>query len=138
MTAKEWLLRGWKIDGEIKALEESKMELKDRLTSITRNTDGVNVSSSKDPHKFDSYVVLCDQIDQKLQALLNVKTEIFDAIYKLEDTQQRQVLLERYVNFHTLEETAVNMNYSYQQICRIQGDAFINIQHIIDDETKCY
>lgn len=136
MTVKDWLMRAWRIDAEIQSLADSKDELFNRFTSTVGNTDKEAVYGTKDPHKFDSYIILSEQINAQIDKLLAIKSEIFAAIRKIEDTRYRQVLEERYIRMHTLEETAVVMGYSYQQICRLQGEAFQEIKQFIKDETK--
>ncbi len=136
MTVKQWLMRGWTIDREINSLLRAKREAFERLTSITAKLEGVTVSGTKDPHRYEMYASFESEIDQKIDELYAVKTEILNAISHLPRSNERAVLTERYVNLHTLERTAVELNYSYQQVCRIQGKAFDSLREILKDEIK--
>lgn len=136
MTVKQWLMRGWKIEEEIASLQRAKAEAYERATSITAQLNGAGVSSSKDPHKFENYAMYEGEILNQIDRLLAVKAEILSAISRVEDVRYRAVLTERFVNLHTLELTAVNLNYSYQHLCRLQGEAFDALRPIIKDEIE--
>lgn len=134
MTAKQWLSRGRGIDREINLLLKTKDETFERLISITANTSGDVVSGTKDPHKFDKLIELGDKIDQRIDELVRIKSEIFDAVSQLKDWRQREVLMSRYIRMKKWEEIALEMNYSYMQITRIHGEALSEIKDVIE----CY
>ena len=70
---------------------------------------------------------LQDEINVEIDKLVNLEREIRHAIDKLADDKLREVLEYHYINGMTLEQTAVKMNYSYRQICRIHGEALAKI-----------
>ena len=113
MDARQWLGRARGINREIDALLKAKQEARDQLTRMTQNYQSDGAQSSKDPHKFDRLGELENMIDQKINELLQVKTEITEAITQLKDGRQRTVLLNYYVRCKTQEEIAVEMRYSY-------------------------
>lgn len=123
MTAKEWLRRGWKIDQEINSLLRTKRETRDRLTSITAGYDGDPVQGTRDPHKYDRLVELDSKIDERVDQLVQIKAEITDAIAQVQDSRYRTLLTERYMEFKTWEQIAVDMDYSRQHIDRLHGQA---------------
>ena len=126
MTTKEvkqclWRARG--IDREIESLRKTIANEYDRITSITAQLSGISVSSTKDPHKFDSLVELEDTINQRVRELEAVKVEILNKINALDDSRYRQVLKLYYVDGYTLEEIAVQMHYSFKHISRLKYEA---------------
>lgn len=128
MTAKDWLRRGWQIDQEINSLLRTKQETRDRLTSVTAGYDGESVQGTRDPHRYDRLAELDEKIDQRIDQLVAVKQEIMDAIAQVEDSRYRTLLTERYMEFRTWEQIAVDMNYSWKHIHRIHGEALIELE----------
>lgn len=116
--ARKWLGRARSIDREIAALCKAKQEAWDQLTHITQNYTSDGAQSTKDPHKLDRFVELCDSIDKKGEELLEAKSEILDVIAKVKDGRHRTVLLDYYIRGMTLEQIAVEIHTSYRQTKR--------------------
>lgn len=116
MTAKEWLMRVWKLNDEISALLEAKRIEYERCISTTSAFTGEVVKSTKCPHKFDKLTELEIKIDVRIDRLYAIKTEILEAINSIENITYRTLLIERYINCKTWEKIAVDMNYSYSNI----------------------
>lgn len=131
MTAKEWLQRSWKIDREITALQNMLDETYSRLTSITANMGSVTVQGTKDVHKFDRVGELSDKIGERIAQLVTVKNEVAEAIAQVDGERYRTLLIDRYTRYMTWEQIAVEMNYSYMQICRLHGDALRAVEPVI-------
>ena len=127
MTAKQWLSRGRWIEREISALMKTRDETRDRLTHITQNYDGDGAQTTKDPHKFDALVELEYKLDERIDELCAVKTEILDAIGKLEDSRERLALQLYYIDMKSWEQVAVELNYSWRQTMYIRKQAIHNI-----------
>lgn len=136
MTAKEWLMRGRGIEREIKALEQSQREAYERLTRATTSLDKISVRATKDPHLFDAYAALSDKIQARTAALIGVRVEIIQATEKLEDANQRTLLIERYVNGKTWEKICVDMKYSWKQVHRIHGAALRCFLEFFQDDIE--
>lgn len=134
MTTKEWLCRAQNIDREIGQLMRERRNAWDRAVSITSRLNSACVSGTKDPHKYDALVEYEMVIDAKVDELYNTKREIQQAIWAVQDGTLRAVLLERYIEGKKWEQIAVELNYSYMQICRLHGKALAEIKDVI----KCY
>ena len=132
MTAKDWLRRGWQIDQEINSLLRTKQETRDRLTSVTAGYDGESVQGTRDPHKYDRLAELDEKIDQRIDQLVAVKQEIMDAIAQVEDSRYRTLLTERYMEFRTWEQIAVDMNYTWRRVMQLHGEALNSIGQVVD------
>lgn len=131
MTAKDWLRRGWQIDQEINSLLRTKQETRDRLTSVTAGYDGESVQGTRDPHKYDRLAELDEKIDQRIDQLVAVKQEIMDAIAQVEDSRYRTLLTERYMEFKTWEQIAVDMNYTWRRVMQLHGEALIALGQVV-------
>lgn len=131
MTAKQFLSRGRWIEREISALMRTRDETRDRLTHITQSYDGDGAQSTKDPHKFDALVELEYKLDERIDALCAVKTEILDTICKLEDSRERLALQLYYIDMKTWEEVAVDLKYSWKQTMRIRKTALAHVEEML-------
>lgn len=127
MTAKQFLSRGRWIEREITSLISTRDETRDRLTHITQNYDSDGAQSTKDPHKFDALVELEYKLDERIDELCAVKTEILDAIGKLEDSRERLALQLYYIDMKSWEQVAVELHYSWRQTMYIRKQAINNI-----------
>lgn len=133
MRTKNWLMRAWNIDSEIDALMEQRKELQDRITSVTAAT-GETVQSSKDPHKFDSYLILCEKLMRRLDILIKTKEEIIDAISTVSSPTLRTILLMRYVNNCPWDAICDRLGYEHSQISRLHGIALKEVEEYMKEK----
>ena len=131
MTAKEYLRRAYKLNEEIDQLETAKHEMFSRITSITPDYNGDTVSGTKDPHKYDAYAQFAAEIDNRVDELINIKSDILNTINKVEDAKLRTLLIARYINFMTFESIAVMMNYDWRWIIQLHSRALMEIERIL-------
>lgn len=92
------------------------------------------VSGGGDNDPMVQYVDLEKKIDERVDELHMVKVEILNAINTVPDCTLRTLLIERYINFKTWEQIAVNLNYTYRQTVRLHGRAL----EIIKDVIECH
>lgn len=117
MTTKDWLMRAWRIDKEIEAMLVARKRAYDRCTSVTTCPREVVVTSSHDPDTAMIALLNIETlIDERIDQLNQIKAEIFNAITAVPDCTLRTLLIERYINFKTWEQIAVDMGYSYSNI----------------------
>ena len=64
---------------------------------------------------------------------IDLQREIRAAIATVPEVRLRTLLEYKYINLLTLDETAVRMNYSYPQICRLHGRALQSVKMIWND-----
>ena len=136
MNAKQFLSRGRWIEREITSLIRTRDETRDRLTHITQNYDGDGAQTTKDPHKFDALVELEYKLDERIDELCAVKTEILDAIGKLEDSRERLALQLYYIDMKSWEQVAVELHYSWRQTMYIRKSALKNMEVIINGNLE--
>lgn len=131
MTAKEYLRRAYKLNEEIDQLETAKHEMFSRITSITPDYNGDTVSGTKDPHKYDAYAQFAAEIDNRVDELISIKSDILNTINKVEDAKLRTLLIARYINFMTFEGIAVMMNYDWRHIMRLHSDGLKAVDEVL-------
>ena len=127
MTTKEWLSRATNIDKEIGRLLRERRAAWERAVSVTLRLNATCVTSTKDPHKYDTLVAYENLIDQKVDELYAIKQEIMAAINNVQDSTLRALLTEKYINGKKWEQIAVDLNYSWRQIIRLHGRALQEI-----------
>ena len=142
MTTKEWLSRGWRIDREIRELEQAQVEALALATRTTAGTDGERVDGGGDNSSERAMVAYADKaaeyaalIEEKIRELVSIKLEIIRAVKRVENPTLRAVLMARYVNFKTWEQIAVEMSYSYMHVCRLHGRALAEVRDVIECDT---
>ena len=128
-NARQWLGRARSIDREIKTLEKTVQETRDQVLSITQNYSSDGAQSTKNPHKFDRLVELEQLVEQMKEELCKTKTEILETINTVPDGRQRTVLMDYYIRGMTLEQTAVEMHYSYANVKKIRAKAIRYLEH---------
>lgn len=134
MTTKEWFSRGRRLDKHINSLLETRDRLYAQATSTTPKLSGEVVDGTRDPHKFDSLMVMEDMIDREIDKLYDIKQEILAVVLQLEDFRYRDVLMKRYVDIKTWEQIAVEMNYGWTQVHNLHGSALGAASELIPKE----
>lgn len=128
MTTKEWLNRGRMIEVQIRELEKEKLWALERATGVTAGPRGVktakdngvayipvNVQTSPGNSSEDQMVRYADyafQIARMQEQLVQVKSEIAEAVSRVEDNTMRTLLFLRYIRFLSWERIAEEMGMS--------------------------
>lgn len=116
---KQWLQRGWKLENELKALEEAKRQAWERVTGITAklSEDKVQIGEHNGQEEaLARYIDYQRLLDEQTDRLIDIRTEITKAIFALENSTQRALLLKRYLEFKPWEQIAEEMNYSEEYV----------------------
>ena len=132
---KEWLNRGKHLDNEIKELKETAQKALEEATNTASNISDERVQTSIENNtekKFIRVVHYSLETINKIEELYDVKMEIQQAIYKVDNHTYRTLLLARYINFKTWEQIAEDMGYEVRQIHRIHGNALVNLKDVIE------
>lgn len=112
-------MRAYKIDGEIKSLEDEKNGIYERITGMAYKE--VQVMSSPKNASDELYDIL-DEYTKKIEAkkicLLKIKSEIFEAISKIQNPVYRQLLTLRYLRYERWEAIAEEMHYDFDYVRR--------------------
>lgn len=131
MTIKEWLNRGRLLDLQINKLLAERDRTFDLAIKVTGSIQEDKVQTSKkntSEMRFVKYTSYTDKIDKRVDELVEIKQEILSAINEVEDPTLRTLLQLRYINFETWEQIAIDMHYSYMQVCRLHGKALEKVK----------
>ena len=127
MTGKEYLCDVQDKEKEIIAQKEYIEALRSVLESISVSTEGERVQSSSDKDKFGKIFAQIDEEERKLEVMLKnfivFKLDAISAIKKVKTDKHRTLLHEKYINYKSFKEIAVLMNYSYDYILELHGNA---------------
>ena len=109
---------------KIEQKEEELERLKSSLESISAGTDSERVQTTPRDRLSEGITRIVDleeEINSDLGALLMFRNKIINEIQSMDNPIYINILYKRYVQYKSLEEIAVEMNYSYRQILRLHG-----------------
>lgn len=133
MTAKEYLSQYKHLDAEIKLKEEQKKRLEELAASIsTGNNPRRTGVSDKVGWTVAKLVDAENEIRNMINSLIALKSNIEKTIEAVEDIKLRQILTLRYINGHTFEQIAEEMDYSLRQVLRKHKAALKNFENVIE------
>lgn len=137
---KEFLSRYREILAEEKDIREEITYWESRAQKVTASWSAVP-GGGKGSDKVQTGAIkvaeLRDSLMGKIEELAAVRTEIERAIGTVQDDTQRRLLRMRYIKGMTLQQIAVEMNYSWRHIFRIHGKALLACK-ITDDVIECH
>lgn len=132
MRAKDYLKQVEILD---KCIEQKQIEC-DELRLLAGSTGGiqygerVQTSPNGDSleKKIVKYVQLEQEINEMIDRFVDLKHKIIDQIQGLPEIKYIDVLFKRYVQYKSLEQIAVEMNYTYPYIRELHGYALANFE----------
>lgn len=136
MTAKEYLSQYKDLNDSINAKLEQVGELRRKAQTVSSgSSDGTHSSTPRDRiGEITARIVdLEHEINEDIDRRIDLQREIRAAIATVPEVRLRTLLEYKYINLLTLDETAVRMNYSYPQICRLHGRALQSVKMIWND-----
>lgn len=138
MTTKSYLEQIERLDRMIQNKLSEIEQLKHIATSITIAPKEVNVQISSDKDRMGSAVAklidLENETDRLVDEYIDKRKRIIEQIDSIKDTNMYHVLSERYISRKDLSVIAVEMGYSFKQICRIHGNALLEFERIYGEE----
>lgn len=127
MTTKEWLMRGWKLNDEIVALEEVKRRMYLRCTSATVIPKDICVTGSSNANSTEAQLVdysdLSKEIDKMNDKYKSIAVDILRAVQRITYPPYRTLLEHRYLNMKDWGEIARAMDYTESYV---RGDLHSN------------
>ncbi len=123
---KEYLRRYKAADDEINDLMREKERILSRLTRMTASATGMPHGGGDTDQLTNGVAKIIElekEIDAKVDKLVELRREIEASIETVDSNIQRRLLKLRYIDGMTWERVAVEMNYSYMQVCRLHGKA---------------
>lgn len=136
MTTKEYLSQYKDLNDSINAKLEQVEELRRKAQTVSSgSSDGTHSSTPYDRiGEITARIVdLEREINEDIDRSIDLQRDIRAAIATVPEVRLRTLLEYKYINLLTLDETAVRMNYSYPQICRLHGRALQHVKMIWND-----
>jgi hypothetical protein len=132
MTGKEYLNAVQDKDKNIVAQQEYIDALRSVLEPSSVNSECERVQSSPDLDKFGKVFAQIDEEERKLEKMRNdfliYKIGVITAIKQVQTEKHRTLLYERYINYKSFKVIAVLMNYSYDYILELHGNALVEFE----------
>lgn len=138
MTTKSYLEQIERLDRMIQNKLSEIEQLKHIATSITIAPKELNVQTSPDKDRMGGAIAklidLENEADKLIEDYIEKRKYIIKQIERLSDTNMYHVLFERYVSRKDLNVVAVDMGYSFKQVCRIHGNALAEFESMYGSE----
>ena len=118
------------IERRINRLIDEKAAWNAKATATTSSFSDMPRSgggSDKIQTTVEKIIEIEEKLDHEIYALADLRNRIETAVEKLEDGRLRDVMRYRYIDGMKWEQIAVEMHYSYMQVCRLHGKALLEI-----------
>ena len=132
MTAKEYLGQAYRLDQRINSKLEQVLSLRDLTTKATATMSDMPGGGSRNVYRMqdiiEKIIDLEDEINQDIDALVDLKREMVATIKAVADPECQTLLELRYLCFKTWEQIAVDMQYSTRNIYKLHDRAIKEIK----------
>ena len=132
MTAKEYLGQAYRLDQRINSKLEQVMSLRDLTTKATATMSDMPGGGSRNVYRMQDIIGkiidLEDEINQDIDALVDLKREMVATIKAVADPECQTLLELRYLCFKTWEQIAVDLQYSTRNIYKLHDRAIKEIK----------
>ncbi|MDR1574146.1 MAG: hypothetical protein LBS24_07540 [Clostridiales Family XIII bacterium] len=131
MTAKEELKKIRKMNYLINQMHETVDVLRARLLGSRSVPDDVRVQNSlkhPDPaaDRLAKIIDLENMINESIDYSVDLKRDAMATIMKMQNEDQKSILIARYFNGRKWDEIAEDMSYHVQRVYQIHGEALIS------------
>lgn len=131
MTAKQYLRQAYRLNELINSDIQELEQLKALSKSISSpNLSGMPSGSRKQEAPFVNAVIkivdLEKVIDAEIDRFVDLKKEIRDKLFQIKDKNERLILQNRYLLFHTWEQIAEELDFTPQWVQEIHKRALKN------------
>lgn len=130
MTKKEFLNQYRNAEREIAIKLDEIVRLREMATKVTQVLTPDKVKGGMENRREESIAKIVDmekEIGAAIDNLKKIREQVECAINAIPDANQRNVLRLRYLNGKTWEQIAVQLEFSYQWVCKLHGRALQNI-----------
>jgi hypothetical protein len=141
--AKEYLMKIHLWDARIEASQRELDMLMAMVTRITPVLKDDVVSSSGSQDKLGDTVAkiadLREKINQDIDTLVDMKKVAYALLQKVDRPEYYTILYKRYFMYHSLEQIAVDMNFTYRWVRRLHGRALQAFAKIMQESVdECH
>lgn len=133
MTAKDYLKRAYLLDKQINVEIHELEALKAMRGQVQGCCYGEHIGSNPNRNVEAPFVKTIEKIwereqkiNEKIDKLVDLKSEIDTAIDRIENVDERLLLKYRYLKNQSWEDIAIDLNVSYRTVHRIHASALRN------------
>ncbi len=131
MDAKGYLSQAYRIDQRINSKLEQVMSLRNLLGKATGTLSSAPKAATPNPHSMEDTICkmvdMENEINEDIDRLVDLKTEIMRRIKCVENTEYQTLLELRYLCFKRWEDIAVDMGYSLRRLYELNDCALEEI-----------
>ena len=131
MSTKDYLSQAYRIDQRINSKLAQVMSLRDLLGKATGTLSGAPKAATPNPHSMEDTIAkmvdLENEINEDIDALVDLKAEIMRRIKRVENSEYQTILELRYLCYKRWEEIAVDMGYSLRRVYELHDCALVEI-----------
>lgn len=137
MTAKEYLNQVRNLESKMKILKEEIDTLREMVVSTGAIQQGERVLSSGTQDKMTETICKINEKECEWNNLMRefalARANVIINIQKLNNPEYEQILYKRYCQSKKWEEIALEMNYTYQWVCKLHGRALLELDKILNN-----
>lgn len=134
-TAKEYLLQVKLYDVHINERLEELAKLKALATKITTTLSpepgGCSGNHDKIGDAVSKIIDLQDEANKAVDAFVDKKKEVRELLEQVQNPVFLELLYKIYFQYETLEKAAIEMGYTYRNVCYIHGKALQEVEKIL-------
>jgi hypothetical protein len=137
MTAKEYLNQVRNLESKMKILKEEIDTLREMVVSTGAIQQGERVLSSGTQDKMAETICKINKKECEWNDLMRefalARANVIINIQKLNNPEYEQILYKRYCQSKKWEEIALEMNYTYQWVCKLHGRALLELDKVLNN-----
>lgn len=137
MTAKEYLMQVRNLESKMKILKEEIDTLREMVVSTGAIQQGERVLSSGTQDKMAETICKINEKECEWNDLMRefalARANVIINIQKLNNPEYKQILYKRYCQSKKWEEIALEMNYTYQWVCKLHGRALLELDKVLNN-----
>ncbi|MCM1096908.1 MAG: DUF1492 domain-containing protein [Ruminococcus flavefaciens] len=127
MKAKDYLGQAFRLDQRINSKIEQVRSLNDLAAKCTSTITGMPGNPNRGKDSIGDIVAkivdLQEEINRDIDALVDLKAEIYSVIRAIDNVECQTLLELRYLSFMRWEEIAVRLNYGMENVYRLHRKA---------------
>ncbi len=127
-----YLEQAYRIDQRINCKMEQVSSLHSLATKATSTITDMPGSPTRNIHKMEDIITkivdLENEINDDIDKLVDLKAEITTVIKEEDEPEMQSLLEQRYLNFRTWEQIAVDMGYNVRHLYRMHDKALKKVR----------
>lgn len=140
MNARTFLARAWMLEQQVQSGLEQMEALKSLATRVNFALDRDRVKTSPDPSAMADWVHRLieaeEELNRKIDTLVDARMEIAEVIGKVEDPLQRLILEKRHLTYMSWREIAWGLHYTKRWLLKLYSNALEAVQQVLDRQEE--